>query len=228
MTDPIAMDAVLFDLDGTLIDTAPDFATVLNQMLSANQRPTLPFEQIRQQVSNGARAMVTLGFGKETEISDFAPRLAEFLERYQGHLAVDSALFRGLEQSLELLESCGVPWGIVTNKPSQYAIPLLAGLSLDQRCSVLVCPDQVQQKKPDPESLFLACNQLAVNPQHCVYVGDHKRDIEAGSRAGNYTIAAAWGYIDEQDDPNHWGADLICDSPHSFNHWLQLQLEKRT
>lgn len=206
-------DAVLFDLDGTLLDTAPDFIVVLNHMLTDRGRPALPTEEIRAVVSNGARALVALAFpGQVNDAAAIEALNVELRERYARHLAVHTRLFPGLDELLHALEARGVPWGIVTNKPSIYTLPLLDALHLSARCSTLVCPDQVTHTKPHPEPMYKACAELGVAAARCVYVGDHDRDIAAGRNAGMATVAAGWGYIGEGERPQDWNPDFIADS----------------
>lgn len=214
--------AVLFDLDGTLIDTAPDFVRVLNAMRQRHGKNTLPADAIRAQVSNGARAMIQLGFGIGETDPEFAALRQEFLDDYLGNLAVDTCLFPGMDILLEQLESHNIPWGIVTNKPSRYALPLLEQLHLAERCAVTVCPDHVTHTKPDPEPIFLACEKIGVKAEHTWYVGDHDRDIEAGNRAGCTTFAVAWGYIGPDEDIQSWQADHITAQPKDLNLKLAL------
>lgn len=201
--------AVLFDLDGTLIDTAPDFHTVINQLLAEESRPAVSYDFLRKHVSNGARAMVEAAFGYSEGEQEFSRLHQRMLSLYLQHLDVDSQLFPGLEQCLNAMEEQQIPWGIVTNKPELYTQPLLQGLSLAERCSTTICPDHVQQKKPHPEALYLACEEINIPAQQCIYVGDHIRDIQAGNSAGMLTIAAAYGYIDADDTIENWGADYI-------------------
>lgn len=213
--------AVLFDLDGTLIDTAPDFIRIIKVMCDKHNHPVPSNEVIREQVSAGARAMVKLMFGELANVADDNKKLLvyrqEFLDIYQADICVDSRVFSGLDNLLIELEIAGVPWGIVTNKPRYLAEILLEKLHLTEHCSVLVCPDDVKNTKPDPEPMFLAVKilneKLGLNltPQDCVYVGDHIRDIEAGNNAGMMTILAGYGYIPPQDqaDLQAWGADII-------------------
>lgn len=202
--------AVLFDLDGTLVDTAPDFIVVLNAMLRDRGLVPLAPERIREEVSNGVRALVALGFGRVPGDEGYEALAVELRERYARHLAVHSTLFPGLDDLLGELEGRRVPWGIVTNKPSVYTLPLLDALQLSSRCSAVVCPDQVTHTKPHPEPMFKACAQLGVDPARCVYVGDHDRDIAAGRNAGMTTVAAAWGYIGRDEDPLAWQPDVLC------------------
>jgi 2-phosphoglycolate phosphatase len=205
-----ALKAVLFDLDGTLLDTAPDFASVLNGMLQRRQREPVPYSAIRQTVSHGARALVELGFGSSEGDSDFDQLLAELLEQYQANLSQDTRLFDGIEELLQLVEQRGMAWGIVTNKPARYTDALLHDLQLAQRSATTICPEQVENRKPHPESIYLACAQVGCEVNEAIYVGDHRRDIEAGINAGMQTIAAAYGYIDDQDPPQQWGADQVA------------------
>lgn len=200
-------EAVFFDLDGTLIDTAPDFHTVLNRMLKEAGLPAQPYEKIRAQVSNGGAAVLRAGFGGNPGEAEFDARLKEFLDRYVEHLAVGTTLFDGMELVLERLEKNNIPWGIVTNKPARFTTPLLAGLRLTDRVGPVICPDHVSERKPHPEGLLKAAAMVGADPARCIYVGDHIRDIDAGHRAGMATIAVLFGYLDEDEDPYAWQAD---------------------
>lgn len=204
-----ALDAVLFDLDGTLLDTAPDFHWTLNALLAEEGLGPMDYATLRSHVSAGARAMVQAGFNLTLDDPAFDRLHQRMLALYASHLAVDTTLFEGLSEALQAFEKAGIAWGIVTNKPELYTQPLLDGLKLTERAASVICPDHVNQRKPDPESLFMACRQINARPQHCVYVGDHIRDIEAGRRAGMRTIAAAYGYIDASDSVASWQADHI-------------------
>ena len=205
--------AVLFDLDGTLVDTAPDFVRVLNDLRLKYGRPALAYDAIHVAVSAGARAMIQVGFPEYAlDSPEFAALRQEFLDNYSLGLAQESRLFSGMEDLLTALESRNIPWGIVTNKPRIYSVPLLAGLALNERCQVLVCPDDVSQTKPHPEPMYLACNTLSVSPEHTIYVGDHIRDIQAGNNAGMKTIAVGFGYIPSHENINDWQADYCVDN----------------
>ena len=205
--------AVLFDLDGTLVDTAPDFVRVLNDLRLKYGRPALAYDAIRVAVSAGARAMIQVGFPEYAiDSPEFAALRQEFLDNYSQGLAQESRLFSGMEDLLTALENRNIPWGIVTNKPRIYSVPLLAGLALNERCQVLVCPDDVSQTKPHPEPMYLACNTLRVLPEHTIYVGDHIRDIQAGNNAGMKTIAVGFGYIPSHENINDWQADYCVDT----------------
>lgn len=223
--------AVLFDLDGTLIDTAPDFIRIIRVMCDKHNRSVPTDIAIREQVSAGARAMVKLMFGdKLASVSDDDPQLLrlrqEFLDFYEADICVDSRLFDGLDDFLITLENQGIRWGIVTNKPRYLAEQLLSKLQLDKRCAVLVCPDDVANTKPNPEPMFLACDRLGIEPAHCIYVGDHARDIQAGRSAGMATVVAKFGYLSADDKANlaHWGADFVVETSDELvgllEHWV--------
>jgi phosphoglycolate phosphatase len=202
--------AVLFDLDGTLLDTAPDFALVLDTMMTRRQRPPVPYERVRQSVSDGARGLVQLAFGLPPEADEFEPLRQELLDLYGRHLADRTRLFDGMADVLAALEDRGIAWGIATNKPALYAEPLLERLELATRCAVLVCPDHVALRKPHPESLELACRRIGCGLDEAVFAGDHRRDIECGFNAGMPTIACAYGYVHDDDPCALWGADAIA------------------
>lgn len=222
MSDQPLKAAVLFDLDGTLLDTAADFAAVLNAMRADHDLPPLPFAAVREVVSDGARALIRLGFDKREGDDGFALLLQELLDRYEQHLAVETGLFEGLDEMLQWLERRDTPWGIVTNKPLRYAEKILQQLALDKRCATLICPDHVAERKPDPEGLHLALQQTRSDPTKSIYVGDHLRDIEAGINAGMHTIACRWGYIHADDRCENWGAHRIAEDG---DHLLQLLTE---
>ena len=214
------IDAVLFDLDGTLVDTAPDFVFVLNQLRQQYGLEALPDLPIRQQVSNGAKALIRLSFGDENTNQDFQHQLEALLNLYEQHLAVKSTVFEGLETALEHLEQRSIPWGIVTNKPSRFTNPLVKELNLEHRCAVAICPDQVNNSKPHPEPILTACNIIGARPENTLYVGDHLRDIQAGKNANNTTVAAAWGYLNEGEHAEDWQADIIMATPNDFSQWI--------
>lgn len=203
--------AVLFDLDGTLIDTAPDFAVVVNRLCQRHQQAPLTYTSIRATVSQGARALVTLAFGLQEGEAGFEALRQELLQLYGEHLAVESCLFPGMTEVLDWLDQQGLPWGIVTNKPRRYTEPILSALALDRRCAAVVCPDDVTRTKPDPEPMHLACRQLQRSADSTIYIGDHRRDIEAGKNAGMLTIAANYGYIEANDPSDSWQADYAIE-----------------
>ncbi len=201
------VDAVLFDLDGALVDTAPDLAAALNAALVQNQLAELPYKTIRPIVSNGANDLIKLGFGAHLSTEKHEEIKTFFISHYQQNIASKSALFEGLDEALLHLENKQVPWGIVTNKPAYLTLPLLKELKLDQRASCVICGDQVKNPKPHPESIYLACKQMKILPDNAVYIGDAERDIRAGRLAGLKTIACAYGYIPATDNINNWQAD---------------------
>ena len=213
------VEAVLFDLDGTLIDTAPDFVKVVNLLRQEDNLPPIAAALVRAQVSNGARALITLAFDLKEGEDGFAEKLQQLLDLYLSHLAKESALFDGLDELLITLEQQNIPWGIVTNKPRRYTEPLLEGLNLTKRCAVVICPDDVTHKKPHPEPLLMACEAINASPNKTLYVGDHIRDIASGNSAQNSTIAVSWGYIDEGEDLTLWNADHVI---HTSEELLQL------
>lgn len=209
------MKAVLFDLDGTLIDTAADFIRILQDMCREKGCPVVDADLIRTQVSEGARAMVKLVYPElDVEDPEFLDHRQDFLDRYGADIAVDTDLFIGMQALLTELEQQQIPWGIVTNKPRWLSESLLQALNLTERCSVLVCPEDVQKTKPNPEPMYLAADQIQIAAKNCIYVGDHPRDIDAGRSAGMYTILAAYGYLPLQykDDLTAWHADCIVNT----------------
>ena len=203
------LQAVIFDLDGTLLDTAPEFITAVQQLRHEHGMGRLPAERIRASVSNGARALVTLALGLEPQDREFESKRLRLLELYGEVLGTQTTAYDGMQELLSQLHRGGIRWGVSTNKPSIYAQPLLQRVGLEPAPQSLVCPDHVSRPKPDPEPLLLNCRQLGCDPKQAVYVGDHPRDIEAGRAAGLGTIAAAYGYLAAGDDPGHWGADAV-------------------
>jgi phosphoglycolate phosphatase len=199
---------VLFDLDGTLVDTAPDMLAVLQDMQRAHDVKPVDYEPGRAYVSNGALGLLSLGF-PDTEHAVGSDLHRDYLERYALRVCEASSLFSGLDRLLEILDAAGLPWGVVTNKPAHLTDPLLEGLALSARSACAVSGDTLPQRKPNPAPLLHACELAGLLPQDTVYVGDSSRDIEAGRNAGMATIAAAYGYVTPDDDPRRWGADLI-------------------
>lgn len=207
MTAPPGNAAVLFDLDGTLIDTAPDMVGALNALLAEHGRAPMPMKALRQHVSTGSAGLVRQGFG---ELPDEQRRrlVLRFLSLYDARVAQASHLFVGMDALLVALENAGVRWGIVTNKPGWLTQPLLDALGLTARCAALVCGDTLATRKPDPAPLLHAARLANADPAACVYVGDDERDIEAGKAAGMRTVAAAYGYIADEHGTAPWGADI--------------------
>jgi phosphoglycolate phosphatase len=198
---------VIFDLDGTLVDTADEFVVAVQQLLAHHGRRQLPAERVRATVSNGAAALVTLALEITPSHSSFESERARLLRYYNDVLGSTATLFPGIDSLLSRLAERHIGWGIATNKPRVYTDPLLTRLAVDPAPGSVVCPDDVAERKPHPESLYRNCRELGCRPYEAVYVGDHRRDIEAGRRAGMYTVAAHYGYIEPGDDPDSWGAD---------------------
>ncbi|MFB2539357.1 MULTISPECIES: HAD family hydrolase [unclassified Acinetobacter] len=212
MTKNFDLKAVLFDLDGTLIDTAADFIRIIQQMCREQGVAVIDADAIRSQVSEGATAMVRLVLPELTKDSAELQKYRQsFLDIYSANICVDTTLFAGMDELLQDLEQRGIAWGIVTNKPRYLSEALLKALDLDKRCAVLVCPDDVKNTKPDPEPMYLAAKQLGLDSTQCIYVGDHPRDIDAGRAAKMPTILAAYGFlpIESRDDLDAWQADKI-------------------
>lgn len=204
LTEP---QAVLFDLDGTFADTAPDLAFALNAALEHFNRPVLSLEQIRPAVSHGGIALIRLGFQIEPNTPGFEERRQTLLQIYLDNICRHSRLFEGMEQVLNALAANNIPWGIVTNKPAWLTDPLMAQLPLPQHSSCIVSGDTCTHNKPHPEPILYACDLLGAAPAKTLYVGDAERDLIAGRAAGNTTVCALFGYIQPEDQPDLWPAD---------------------
>jgi phosphoglycolate phosphatase len=215
-------DAVLFDLDGTLVDSAPDLAAAANEQRAAHGLPALPFERLRPRVGSGARGMVGVAFGLAPGDPGYDALRDDFLARYERRLLRETAVFARVVPVLERLEALALPWGIVTNKALRYAEPLVQGLELHLRSAVLVGGDSTPHTKPHPAPLLEAARRLGLAAQRCVYVGDDPRDIRAGRAAGMATLAAAWGYLGDGEPIADWGADAVIEEPASLLRWLEL------
>ncbi len=201
---------MLFDLDGTFADTAPDLANALNRTLEHWNQPELPFSTIRPVVSQGGIALIKLGFDMDQETPGFEERRQFLLQVYLDNICHSTTLFEGIPALLDTLDEHNIPWGIVTNKPSWLTDPLMQELGIDQRTPCIVSGDTCKHRKPHPEPLLHACSKLLIDPHHAIYVGDDKRDIIAGKAAGMTTIAATYGYIYDED-PADWHADSLID-----------------
>jgi N-acetyl-D-muramate 6-phosphate phosphatase len=199
--------AVIFDLDGTLVDTADEFIPAVQSLRAEHGQPAMDPHRIRASVSNGARALVSLGLEIEEDAPDFETKRLRLLELYSAVLGTLAAPYPGIETLLGRLQERGIAWGIATNKPRVYTEALLARLDIQPPPGSVVCPEDVGNRKPHPESLYRNCRDLRCAPHEAIYIGDHLRDIEAGRRAGMFTIAAAYGYIEPGDDPLQWGAN---------------------
>ena len=211
--------ALLLDLDGTLLDTAPDMGGALNRLRVERGLDPLPFTVIRPVVSHGAARLVTLGFPAATGDAFEQLRL-RFLEIYARNLAEFTRPFPGIEPLLDELERRGLPWGVVTNKPAWLTDPLLATLGLDARAACVVSGDTLPERKPHPRPLQHAAGLVGVPPERCVYVGDAERDIQAGRAAGMATVVAAYGYLSADDDPARWQPTGIVVEPAELLDWM--------
>lgn len=211
--------AVLLDLDGTLLDTAPDMVGTLNDLRRENGLAPVPFEQARRQVSHGATALVRLGFPEAVD-SVFAALREQFLEIYSRRLCVETTVYEGIGEALARLESDGIAWGIVTNKPGWLTEPLLERLALHQRARVVVSGDSVPERKPHPAPLLHAAERLGIAPAQCIYIGDAERDVLAARAAGMKVFVALFGYISPDEQPRQWPATGWLDTPQAMSEFL--------
>lgn len=208
--------AVLFDLDGTFADTAPDLGRALNRMRADRSLAPLPIETLRAHASSGARGLIKAGFGLAPGNGDYEALRARFLALYEESLCVDTRVFEGVPALLDAIGARGLRWGIVTNKAQRYTEPLLRELGFDRGAACVVCGDTTPHIKPHPASLLRAAELLALPPAECLYVGDDLRDIQAARAAGMHFVAAGWGYLGDGQDPQTWGADAVLSGPHDI------------
>jgi 2-phosphoglycolate phosphatase len=217
---PLDIDAVLFDLDGTLADTAPDLAAALNEVRAAHGMAALSLAELRPWASHGARGLIGAGMNVTPDAAEY-PRLRDaFLDFYAGALCVDTTLFGAVGDVLAEIEARGMRWGIVTNKATRFTLPLLEALGLSARAHAVVCGDSTPHAKPHPAPLLAAAQQLRTPAARCVYVGDAERDVTAGIAAGMHTLVARYGYITAAEKPDEWPADGSIDSPRALIDWL--------
>lgn len=205
--------AILFDLDGTLVDTAPDMGAALNNLLIEESLAPIPLEIIRPYVSQGALVLTRLGFSEQVPESEIEPLRLRYLDHYRAIVADDSVLFDGLEEVLNTLEKRNIPWGIVTNKPKWLTTPLLEQMALDKRAAVVICGDTLDKRKPHPLPLIVAAKTIGIACDDCVYIGDDPRDIAAGRAARMKTLIASYGYIDRDARLDEWQAGGIIAHP---------------
>ncbi len=212
--------AVLFDLDGTLLDTAPDLARALNRVRAEDGLAPLPYASIRPWVSHGSLALVRLGFDYAEDSTAFADRRQRLLDVYRDDVACETRLFAGIAAVLERIEASRRPWGIVTNKPGWLTTPLLAALNLAGRAACVVSGDTTARAKPHPDPLLAASDALGQPPASCLYVGDAERDVQAATAAGMPVVVALYGYIAPDEQPHTWGGDGSVHAPHELLDWL--------
>lgn len=214
------IETILFDLDGTLADTAPDLGAALNRLLIEKGRPIVCLESARRLASSGARGLIQAGFGIPPQHPDYAALQVRFLDLYEMAVCVDTRLFPGMADLLDQIESRPMPWGIVTNKASRFTLPLVALLGIEKRAACVVSGDTTSRLKPAPDSLLHAAQQIGVAPHNCLYVGDDLRDIQAARAAGMPVLAATYGYLGDGEQPEKWGADALIATPMEVLNYL--------
>jgi 2-phosphoglycolate phosphatase len=212
--------AVLFDLDGTLIDTAADIGSALNAVLISLDRAKLTDAQVRSNAGKGARGLLQLGLQLEADDPDYERHSNDFLKYYEQFMLQTTQLFAGMEQVLQWLEEKKIPWGIVTNKPHRFTVKILEGLLLHHRAACVVSGDSLKHSKPHPEPILHACKLLNVDPKNVLYIGDAEIDIIASHAAGVTPLAALYGYITEGDDPQKWNAHGYINHPTDLLEWF--------
>ena len=214
--------AVLFDLDGTFADTAPDLAAALNHTRAMRDLPPLPLETLRPQASHGSRGLLKVGFGIEPEAAEFEALKDIFLEHYENNICVYTSLFPGMPELLDGLEQRGVQWCIVTNKPHRYTVPLMQALGYAERAACLISGDTCAKAKPHPAPLLHACELMGVAPDQCLYLGDDRRDIQAANAANMPGIIANYGYVGDDVSEANWNAQGSVDNPAELIRYLAL------
>lgn len=217
-----SVQAVLFDLDGTLVDSAPDLASAAERMRARRGLPALPLAQYRPHASSGARGMLRIGFGADPDSELYESLRQEFLSEYAAGLMDLTTPFDGVAEMLGVLDRAGCPWGIVTNKAERFTQPMVAGLSLLGRAAAVISGDTTPHAKPHPAPLLEAARRLGVDPGACIYVGDDERDIVAGRAAGMFTVAACYGYMGSAGSADHWRADARIEFPEQLLKLLNL------
>lgn len=213
----------LFDLDGTLLDTAPDLLLAINKLRAEYNLPDLPNEMIRYTVSHGTPLMLKVAFGIDTDHVNFSILRTQLLAYYQRHLTEKTSLFTGMAEVLANLEAAGMNWGVVTNKPAFLTNPIMANLGLAQRAVTVVSGDTTPFFKPHPAPLLYACKAAGSQPHECVFIGDAKNDILAGRAAGTATLVALFGYLSIEDRPEEWGADGLIENPAAIIKWINAK-----
>ncbi len=216
-------EAVLFDLDGTLADTAPDLGGVVNILLEQEGRPQKTLEMLRPYTSQGVRGLLKAGFGIDATHAEYDALAQRFLDIYIQRLCLETRLFEGIPELLDRLEAMNLGWGIVTNKRMRFTEPLVKLLQLTPRTNCVVSGDTVAEAKPSPLPVLHACRLLECRPEKTLYVGDDRRDIVAGNAAGCKTVAVSYGYLGDSGPVHSWGADLVIDHPDELAEYLATQ-----
>lgn len=219
MSSKFNLTCVLFDLDGTLVDTAPDLIASLNKALKKHGFEPVSSHQVRPFISYGAPAMIKKSITLDDE-DTHNQILESMLMFYQNNIAEHSSFFSGMTNTLNTIESLGLKWGIVTNKRERFTNPLVAALNLTDRAACIISGDTTANPKPHPEPMFTACTHAKVKPEDCVYIGDALHDIDAGKNANMKTLAATYGYLKPDDNPIDWGADALIESPEQLTSWI--------
>ena len=219
MPPDFKLSCVLFDLDGTLVDTAPDLIACLNCSLEQHGFNQVMSEQVKPFISYGAAAMIRKSISNTNE-QIHADVLETMLSLYENNIAKHSLFFAGIENVLETIEALNLKWGIVTNKRERFTQPLVKAFNITERAACIISGDTTANSKPHPEPMFLACTQAKVKPEECIYIGDALHDIDAGKNANMKTLAATYGYLKPDDNPNNWGADALIDSPEQLTTWI--------
>jgi len=220
MAKDFKLSCVLFDLDGTLADTAPDLIAALNQAIKLRGFTEVPPETIKPYISYGAARMLKKSMNGALNDTQLDELLEQMLSYYQTHLAEQTRLFQGMQTLLDELEAKGLKWGVITNKRERFTLPLMTALDLAERAACIVSGDTTANSKPHPEPMLAACIQASVPANECLYVGDSAHDIEAGKRANMKTLAAVYGYLKPDDKPGKWGADALINSPADISNWI--------
>lgn len=223
MNSVFDLSCVLFDLDGTLLNTAPDLTTALNKALAHFNYPEVSPDSITPYISYGVAAMIERALKQDVSNDIKADILVSLLDYYENHIADYTKMYNGMPELLATLEAKGIPWGVITNKRERMTHPLMLALDLTRRAACIICGDTTAYSKPHPEPMLTACRQIQVIPEKCLYIGDAQHDITAGKAANMKTLAATWGYLKPDDKPQDWGANALIYHPNQILDWITNQ-----